>query len=170
MSRKNHITNAKAQKLRSGHTYWRCQVQRDGTVYISEEFLKGSRLTVAMRSTFPEDVPERKRKVLYTSVKIGPKAKNLWTRGKYLSDVNHGSSINTFTTRRAAQRWATEVEAGWHPEAVAEAQEHWDFCDSLSRMFDDYNDYYDDGPYNGLSDDEPESVKHEYSEPMTLEA
>jgi hypothetical protein len=132
MSRRNRITNAKAQKLRSGHTYWRCQIQPDGSVNVYEGFLKGSKFISVMRSMFPENVPEKKRKVLGVSVKIGPKDPAKWSRGYYLSSVNPGSSINSFTTRRAAQRWKREVEAGLHPQAVADAMEHWDFCDNLT--------------------------------------
>lgn len=143
MSRNNRITNAKAQKLRAGHTYWRCQIQRDGMVCISEEFLSGSKFTKVSRSLSSLDAPVNKRKVLSTSLYVGNKREAF--SGNYLSSVNPGSSINTFTTRRAAQRWKWEVEAGWHPEAVAAAMEHWDFCDSMNRMFDDYgyDDYYE---------------------------
>lgn len=163
MSRRNRITNAKAQKLRSGHTYWRCQIQQDGTVNVHEEFLKGSKFISVMRSMFPEDVPEKKRKVLDVSVKIGPKDPAKWSRGYFLSSVNPGSSINSFATRRAAQRWKREVEAGLHPQAVADAMEHWDFCNSMSDMHDDY---YRDDPFDPHS----EVVASEplYSEPMTL--
>lgn len=176
MSRNNRITNAKAQKLRSGHTYWRCQIQEDGTVSISEAFLKGSKFTTVSRSMFPEDAPKNKRKVLYTSLVIGPVDPKQWTRRSYLSSVNPGSSINTFSTRRAAQRWKREVEAGLHPEAVANAMEHWDFCNDLSYGMDYYDDPlydYDGGPYNGVedySDPHSEVVAREplYSEPTTL--
>lgn len=167
MSRNNRITNDKAQKLKAGHTYWRCQIQCDGTVSISEEFLKGSKFTTVSRSMFPENVPESKRKVLYTSLVIGNKAPEKWTRRSYLSSVNPGSSINTFSTRRAAQRWKLEVEAGLHPAAVESAMEHWDFCDSMDNMRDDY-DRYDDydvvkGDFTGI-----EERAAAYSEPMTL--
>lgn len=165
MSRNNRITNAKAQKLRSGHTYWRCQIHEDGTVYINEEFLKGSKFTRTMRSMFPENVPASKRKVMYTSLVIGPKAKDKWTRCSYLSSVNPGNSINTFSTRRAALRWKEEVEAGLHPDAIASANEHWDWCNSMNDMFDDYDSYdYDyDGPddYTRGYDDAAD-----YSEPV----
>lgn len=176
MSRRNRITNAKAQKLRSGHTFWRCQIQQDGTVYVHEEFLKGSKFISVMRSMFPESVPEKKRKVLYVSMKIGPKDPEKWTRCSHLSSVNPGSSINTFTTRRAAQRWKREVEAGRHSQAVADAMEHWDFCNSMSDMHDDYyrddpfDDYGPDDYYDDYDDPHSEVVASEplYSEPMTL--
>lgn len=172
---KTRISPAAALKLRSGQTFWRCQTDRDGTVSISEMTLKGSKLTLTHRSMFPEDVPEKKRPVLYTTVKIGPKDPSQWTRGYYLSSIAPGSSIMSFRTRRAAERWKQEVEAGLHPDHMAEAMDHWDFCDRMDDYvdecyrYDTFDDY--DGPDNdydyGYHDPHSEVVAREplYDEP-----
>lgn len=137
-----------AHKLRSGITVWRCMLEgRTGqmVVYVQEILLAGSKTKRTMRSMFPEELPEKKRPVLSSSLRIGPKDGKLGT-GNYLNDLHgHGAEfIAAFTTRREAMRWKRLVESGLLPEAVEARGER----DAENRLWDMMDDDYADPFYD----------------------
>ena len=93
------------QKLRAGHTVWRCLIWFSGfypVVSIQEMHLIGVQT----------QEPVRGRMLRRTAIACGP-------RGYYLSDIAYADA---FTTRRGALKFKREVESGnpAHDERVSQ--------------------------------------------------
>ena len=126
----NRVTHSNYLKLRSGQTVWRCYIDRDGNVCISEVLLAGKKVLVPFRSIYDNRVINTMTVIRLKGDKYG---------GNYLGDVRGYHDNPAFTSRRAALRWKQEVEAGLHPAAVLASMDHYAFVDSMVEV----DDYYD---------------------------
>ena len=130
------------------------------TSEVVQHTVMGKRTTQVHRSFFPENVPANKRPVIATYTRFEwavltkkqaefddwhanhkrgaqPEFHPRWVHS-LRSHLPEGGWL-TFTSRKAAQRFAQEILDGLWPKMVENAKDHYDFCKSMAEM----SDYYD---------------------------